>query len=64
MCMIWQVIVMNVQQRLIAIPTVLVLSGVAFTVAAATTRVIAVAAIRTIAVAPSLLGHFYICRTE
>ena len=64
MYMIWLVTVGNGQQRPIAIPTFLVLSGEAFTVAAATTRAFAAAAVRAIAVATFLLGHFYTCRTE
>ena len=62
--MIWQVIVWNGQQRPIAIPTILVLAGEATTTAAATTRAIATAAMRAVAMTTSLSGHFYICRTE
>ena len=64
MYMIWQVIVGNGQQRPVAIPSILVLTGVAFTTAAATTRALAAAALRALAMTASLSGHFYICRTE
>ena len=64
MCMIWQVIVWNGQQRPIAIPTLLVLSGEAFTLTAAATRAIATAPLRAVAMTTFLLGHFYTCRTE
>ena len=62
--MIWQVIVMNGQQRPLAVPTILVLAGGAFTPSAATTRAFAATAVRALAMATVLLGHFYICRTE
>lgn len=61
---IWQVTVMNGQQRPLAIPTILVLAGEAYTATAPTTRAIASATVRALALATSLSGHFYICRTE
>ena len=61
---IWQVTVMNGQQRPVAVPTVLVLSGEADTTTAAATRAVATTTVRAIAVSASLSGHFYICRTE
>ena len=64
MCMIWQVIVENGQQRPIEIPALLVLTGEAFTTAATTTRAFAATPIRAIAMATFPSGHFYTCRTE
>ena len=64
MYMIWQVIVENGQQKPIAFPTVLVLTGEAVTTTAAATRVIALASVRLTAPAAFPSGHFYICRTE
>ena len=62
--MIWLVTVGNGQQRPLAIPTILVLAGEATTASAATTRAVASATVRAIAVTTFPLGHFYICRTE
>ena len=62
--MIWLATVMNGQQRPIAVPSVLVLSGEAITATAATTRAIATASIRVIALPTFPSGHFYTCRTE
>ena len=65
MYMIWLVIVMNGQQRPIAVPTVLVLSGEAFAATAATSsRAVATTAFRVLAVTSFPSGHFYTCRTE
>ena len=72
MYMIWLVIVWNGQQRPIAIPAVLVLSGEAITTAAASTRAFAAAVVLAVALTIVLaialatfpLGHFYTCRTE
>ena len=61
---IWQVTVMNGQQRPLAIPAVLVLTGEAYTSAATTARAFAATTLRAMAVTTSLSGHFYICRTE
>ena len=61
---IWQVTVMNGQQRPIAIPTFLVLSGEADTPTATRARAVAAATMRAVAMTASLSGHFYICRTE
>ena len=61
---IWQVTVMNGQQRPVAVPTILVLAGEAVTSAATTTRAVATTALRALAMTSSLSGHFYICRTE
>ena len=62
--MIWLVTVGNGQQRPVAIPTILVLTGEAITASATTTRAIASTTIRAVAMAASLSGHFYTCRTE
>ena len=63
--MIWLATVMNGQQRPLAIPAFLALTGEAITAAAAAaTRAIAAALVLAIAMAAFLLGHFYICRTE
>ena len=62
--MIWPVTAMNGQQRPLAIPTVLVLTGEAVTATATTTRVFAMAAIRLTAATTFPSGHFYTCRTE
>jgi len=64
MYMIWLVIVWNGQQRPVAFPAVLVLTGEAYTATAAATRAVATATVRALAVPLFLLGHFYICRTE
>ena len=65
MYMIWLVTVLNGQQRPVAIPAILVLTGEAITATAATTsRAFARAAVRAIVVTTSLSGHFYTCRTE
>ena len=64
MYMIWLATVMNGQQRPLAIPAFLALTGEAITAAAAATRAIAAALVLAIAMAAFLLGHFYICRTE
>ncbi len=64
MYMIWLVTVGNGQQRPLAIPTILVLAGEATTASAATTRAVASATVRAVALTTFLLGHFYICRTE
>ena len=61
--MIWQVIVMNGQQRPLAVPTILVLTGEAIAPTATATRAVATV-VRAIAMKTFLLGHFYICRTE
>ena len=62
--MIWLATVMNGQQRPIAIPAVLALTGEAFTTAATTTRAFAATLVLALAMTTFLLGHFYICRTE
>ena len=62
--MIWLVTVGNGQQRPLALPTFLVLTGEAFTTAATTTRAFAATPIRAIAMATFPSGHFYTCRTE
>ena len=62
--MIWQVIVMNGQQRPVAVPAFLVLTGEAFATTATAARAIATSTIRVIAMATFPSGHFYICRTE
>ena len=64
MYMIWQVIAENGQQRPIAVPTFLVLTGEAVTAAATATRAVATTTLRAIALAAFPLGHFYTCRTE
>ena len=64
MYMIWLVTVGNGQQRPIAVPSLLVLAGEAITATATTTRAIATASVRAVAVAAFPLGHFYTCRTE
>ena len=65
MYMIWQVIVWNGQQRPLAITALHVLTGEAYAATAAATRAFATApTIRAVAMASSLSGHFYICRTE
>ena len=64
MYMIWLATVMNGQQRPLAVPTVLVLTGEAITLAAATARALATASLRAVAMTTFLLGHFYTCRTE
>ena len=61
---IWQVTVMNGQQRPVAVPTILVLAGEAVTVTASYPRAFAAASLRALAVTASLSGHFYTCRTE
>ena len=64
MYMIWLVTAMNGQQRPVAIlPAILVLSGVAVTATAPTTRAVATTIALALAVASFPLGHFYICRT-
>lgn len=60
----WLVIAANGQQRPLAIPAVLVLTGEAITTTAASARALASATVRAIAMPSFLLGHFYICRTE
>ena len=60
----WLVIAANGQQRPIAVPAFLVLTGEAITATAASTRAIATTAIRALALAAFPLGHFYTCRTE
>ena len=62
--MIWLVTVGNGQQRPIAVPSLLVLAGEAITATATTTRAIATASVRAVAMTPFPLGHFYTCRTE
>ena len=64
MYMIWLVIVWNGQQRPIAIPSFLVLTGEAVTATATSTRVFAVATLRLAATTAFPSGHFYTCRTE
>ena len=64
MYMIWLVIVVNGQQRPLAIPAILVLLEEAFTATVAATRVFAATSIRLTATAAFPLDHFYICRTE
>ena len=64
MYMIWLVTVGNGQQRPVAIPPILVLAGVPDSATAATTRVLATATLRAVAMTSFLLGHFYTCRTE
>ena len=61
---IWLVTVVNGQQKPVAIPTILVLAGVAGTTTAATTRAFSTAAVRAVAMTAFLSGHFYTCRTE
>ena len=62
--MIWQVIVMNGQQRPIAIPPILALTGEAITTTATSTRAFAATSLRAVALTSFPLGHFYTCRTE
>ena len=62
--MIWLATVMNGQQRPIAIPAFLVLTGEAITATAATTRAVAASLALAVAMTTFPLGHFYICRTE
>ena len=62
--MIWQVIVMNGQQKPVAVFTVVVLTGEAITPTAATTRALAKTSVRALAVPTSLSGHLYICKAE
>ena len=62
--MIWLVTVGNGQQRPVAVPSLLVLAGEAITAAATTTRAIATASVRAVAMTSFPLGHFYTCRTE
>ena len=64
MYMIWLVTVLNGQQRPLAVPAILALSGEAIASTAASTRAIAAATVRALAMTTFLLGHFYICRTE
>ena len=65
MYMIWLVTVGNGQQRPMAVPTVLVLTGEAVTTtAAAASRAIAATTVRVLAMSSFPSGHFYTCRTE
>ena len=64
MYMIWQVIFLNGQQRLLAIPTFIASLEEAITTVPTSTR--AVAATLALLTASTTLdfAHFYICRTE
>ena len=62
--MIWLVTVGNGQQRPIAVPAFLVLTGEAVAAAAATTRALAATSLRVVALTTFPSGHFYTCRTE
>ena len=64
MYMIWLVIVWNGQQRPLAFPAFLVLTGEAIPTTAATARVVAITTVRLTATATFPSGHFYTCRTE
>ena len=64
MYMIWQVIVLNGQQRPVATATVLVLDVEAFTAAETTTRAVVTTALRPTAATTVHSVHFYTCRTE
>ena len=64
MCMIWQVIVWNGQQKPLAILTVLALSVVVVAPTATTTRAIIATTTRPMLTLAVLSVHFYICRTE
>ena len=64
MSMIWQVMFMNGQQRLVALPAVLASVGEAITTIPAATRAVASSLALLAATATSASGHFYICRTE
>ena len=62
--MIWQEIVMNGQQRPVAIPTILVSIEEVITATAAIARVIAATAVRPVPAAAIPSAHFYTCNTE
>ena len=64
MYMIWQVIVLNGQQRPIASATLLVLHVEAITAAAAAARALVTATVRPTATTAVHSVHFYTCRTE
>ena len=66
MCMIWQAIVLNGQQKPLDIPTFLALYVVVIAAAAAATtaRAIVTSATRTVLANSCLSAQFYICRTE
>ena len=62
--MIWQEIVLNGRQKLLAIPTILALLEEVLTTTAAVTRTIAPTAILPMLTATIRSAHFYICRAE
>ena len=62
--MIWQEIVGNGQQKLIAIPTVFAFIEEVFTTTATVTRVLATSPILPVLAADIRFAHFYICRAE
>ena len=64
MYMIWQVIVLNGQQRPLATVAILVLNVEAVATTAPTTRAIVTATIRPAATTTFHSAQFYICRTE
>ena len=64
MYMIWQVIVLNGQQRPVATATILVLYVGAITTTAAATRAIVTSSLRPSASAAFHSVHFYTCKTE
>ena len=64
MCMIWQVIVGNGQQRPVATATLLVLYVEAITTTATAARAVVATTLRPTAAATIPSVHFYTCRTE
>ena len=64
MFMIWQVMFMNGQQKLVAVPAILASVEEAITTVPSTTRAFASSTALLAAATTSASGHFYICRTE
>ncbi|HCF34899.1 MAG TPA: hypothetical protein DER15_06235 [Clostridiales bacterium] len=62
--MIWQETVLNGQQKLLAIPSVLALVEEIFSATATVARVIASPTVLPVLSATVRFAHFYICRAE